>query len=491
MAVEISPCAATAFMTDKAGPSEIPAKTNIKLFVGRVPTTCTEDEVKAAFEEHGRVVECQIIREKQSGAHKNSAFVKMASITDADKAIRAIHGKQTLPGQTQGPMQVRYATGEVERLGLTNEASVPGTDEATLFVGSLPRSMDDETLKHLFSPYGDLLSAHVLRDGANVSKGCGFAKFSFKEDALRARDSLNGLHTIEGSNRPLDVRFATAKGANKTPTTEPQTVSVAQASTLFSNLTATQQTTLAALLANPAALNSLLVALQSPQLCGIANQITQSQKMPANWKEFQATDGSSYYYNEATGATTWQRPIEEAAMCPTMYAQQAGACPTSIAGLAANNAALAANSALMTNPTGTATASNAAWQQAIASQLQPTSSICPTTMKAQDLNQGGSSGTMGPPGANLFLFHIPPSWRQQDIYTHFSPFGRIVNATVPLDPKNPSSNKGFAFVGYDDVTSAAKAVTQMNGMMVGSKRLKVSIKKGEEEHAAAFLKAVQ
>ncbi|XP_026442883.1 flowering time control protein FCA-like [Papaver somniferum] len=43
-------------------------------------------------------------------------FIKYATSEDAERAIRALHNQYTLPGGT-GPIQVRYADGDRERLG--------------------------------------------------------------------------------------------------------------------------------------------------------------------------------------------------------------------------------------------------------------------------------------------------------------------------------------------------------------------------------------
>lgn len=46
-----------------------------------------------------------------------------------------------------------------------------------------------------------------------------------------------------------------------------------------------------------------------------------------------------------------------------------------------------------------------------------------------------------------------------------------------------TANKFSGFVKYDNPSSAKLAIEQMNGFQVGNKRLKVSIKKSDEEHA--------
>lgn len=92
----------------------------------------------------------------------------------------------------------------------------------------------------------------------------------------------------------------------------------------------------------------------------------------------------------------------------------------------------------------------------------------------------------GPAGANIFIFHIPNEWCQNDLLSAFSPFGNIVSAHIATE-KDTGRNRGFAFVSYDNVDSAINAVKYMNGFMAHKKKLKVTIKKGEEEYVEALL----
>jgi CUG-BP- and ETR3-like factor len=82
----------------------------------------------------------------------------------------------------------------------------------------------------------------------------------------------------------------------------------------------------------------------------------------------------------------------------------------------------------------------------------------------------------GPPGANLFVYHIPPTFTDADLAATFQPFGALVSAKVYVD-RNTGESKGFGFVSYDNATSAEAAISHMNGFQIGSKRLKVQHKK--------------
>ncbi|PHJ23711.1 rna recognition motif-containing protein [Cystoisospora suis] len=92
----------------------------------------------------------------------------------------------------------------------------------------------------------------------------------------------------------------------------------------------------------------------------------------------------------------------------------------------------------------------------------------------------------GPPGANVFIFHIPNEWTEQDLLTHFNVYGPVVSARIASD-RVSGRNRGFGFVSFSSVQAAGAAVMAMNGFQVNGKRLKVQIKKGEEQYASFFL----
>jgi len=64
-----------------------------KLYVGGIPYSTTEDDLKALFAEIGEVTSAAIIIDKMTGRSKGFGFVEMANDTDADKAIADMNGK--------------------------------------------------------------------------------------------------------------------------------------------------------------------------------------------------------------------------------------------------------------------------------------------------------------------------------------------------------------------------------------------------------------
>lgn len=69
-----------------------------------------------------------------------------------------------------------------------------------LYVGNLPFSVDDEKLKEVFSAFGEIEEATVLKDKySGRSKGFGFVTFIKDEDADRAIAEMNEKD-LEGRN---------------------------------------------------------------------------------------------------------------------------------------------------------------------------------------------------------------------------------------------------------------------------------------------------
>lgn len=152
------------------------------------------------------------------------------------------------------------------------------------------------------------------------------------------------------------------------------------------------------------------------------------------WQEFTTPEGKPYYFNSVTKETRWEKPAE-----------LGGGQATAVGGLP----------------------------------------VLSTTGGAQALaltNAASQTGGQGPMGANIFVFHVPINWTDEDFHAHFSPFGQIVSAKIHVDPVSKAS-KGFGFVSYATPQAATMAIKGMNGFDTKQgKVLKVTIKKGEETY---------
>uniref|UniRef100_A0A832G8E1 RNA-binding protein n=1 Tax=Ignavibacterium album TaxID=591197 RepID=A0A832G8E1_9BACT len=78
-----------------------------------------------------------------------------------------------------------------------------------LFVGSLPWSVDDETLRETFEEHGNVVSAKVIKDReTGRSRGFGFVEM---ENSTDAKSAINALNDSELKGRNIVVNEAKSR----------------------------------------------------------------------------------------------------------------------------------------------------------------------------------------------------------------------------------------------------------------------------------------
>ena len=64
-----------------------------RLYVGNLPFSATEDEIRALFEGDGRKVEnVSVISDRETGRPRGFGFVEMTTQSDADTAVQKLNG---------------------------------------------------------------------------------------------------------------------------------------------------------------------------------------------------------------------------------------------------------------------------------------------------------------------------------------------------------------------------------------------------------------
>uniref|UniRef100_A0A6N2ND63 RRM domain-containing protein n=1 Tax=Salix viminalis TaxID=40686 RepID=A0A6N2ND63_SALVM len=393
---------------------------SVKLFVGQVPKQMTEDQLLAMFEEFAVVDEVNIIKDKTTRASRGCCFIICPSRHEADKAVNACHNKKTLPGASS-PLQVKYADGELERL------------EHKLFVGMLPKNVSEAELSDLFSTYGVIKDIQILRGSQQTSKGCAFLKYETKEQALAALEDINGKYKMEGSSVPLVVKWADTEKERQARRAQ-KTQSQAMPNT-----------------------NS-----QHPSLFGA---LPMGYPPPYNGYAYQAPGAYELVPYHLRGGI---RPDLSLNISPRHYAPGSymGSAYHTMPGLQypiAYPGAIMSHRPLSSSP-GT---------------LSPT---VPSCNSATSSGASGSSGGQveGPPGANLFIYHIPQEFGDQELANAFQAFGQVLSSKVFVD-KATGVSKCFGFVSYDSPSAAQNAITMMNGCQLGGKKLKVQLKKDNKQ----------
>ncbi|OQR99335.1 CUG-BP- and ETR-3-like factor [Achlya hypogyna] len=374
----------------------------VKLFVGQVPRTMEEADLRPILEAFGPLYDIVIIRDKVSGTHRGCAFVTFCTRAAAEAAIETLHNQVTLP-MSSNPLQVRPAEGQAG-----------ASQEHKLFIGMIPKHADESSIREVFAPHGAIEEIYILRHPATgQSKGCAFLKFKDRHSASTAIEAFNGTYTMDRGTAPLVVKFADSRR---------QRIQRAR------NQAATAA---AAYWQLPPG-----GTIPFPQLQQIQQQyMQQMQAFGAQALAGQMSPGSS--------------PSPAANPAAFMYYNQyAFAAASGYTGFPSGVAPPFPLDALATAVPGAAAASGAR----AATQLE------------------------GPAGANLFIYHLPHDLTDADLATAFAPFGTVISAKVFMD-KNTGESKGFGFVSYDSVAAADAAIASMNGFQIGSKRLKVQHKR--------------
>ena len=90
----------------------------MNIYVGNLPYSLSEDDLKAAFSQFGEVSSASIIMDRMSGQSKGFGFVEMPDNTEADEAIKALNESalngrnikvnQARPRGERSPRRPRY-----------------------------------------------------------------------------------------------------------------------------------------------------------------------------------------------------------------------------------------------------------------------------------------------------------------------------------------------------------------------------------------------
>src|SRR3990172_3765534 len=65
-----------------------------KLYVGNLPYTATEEDLRSLFAQAGTVKTVSVIKDRETGRSKGFAFVEMETMAEAEKAISMFNGKE-------------------------------------------------------------------------------------------------------------------------------------------------------------------------------------------------------------------------------------------------------------------------------------------------------------------------------------------------------------------------------------------------------------
>ncbi|XP_071242696.1 CUGBP Elav-like family member 2 isoform X28 [Salvelinus alpinus] len=428
--------------------SDQPDPDAIKMFVGQIPRSWSEKELKELFEPYGAVYQINILRDRSQNPpqSKGCCFVTFYTRKAALEAQNALHNIKTLTGMHH-PIQMKPADSEKSN----------AVEDRKLFIGMVSKKCNENDIRVMFSAFGQIEECRILRgpDGlsrglsqreANV-KGCAFVTFSTRAMAQNAIKAMHQSQTMEGCSSPIVVKFADTQKDKEQRRLQQQ---LAQQMQQLNNATTWGSLT---------GLGGL-----TPQYLAVRGHAASP------------TPYCSPAANASIAAALLQQATSSSNLGAFSGIQQM-AVAHMLSGMAALNGGLGGVG--LTN--GTAGTMDAL-TQAYSGIQQYAAAALPTLYSQSLLQQQGAAGSQkeGPEGANLFIYHLPQEFGDQDILQMFMPFGNVVSAKVFID-KQTNLSKCFGFVSYDNPVSAQAAIQAMNGFQIGMKRLKVQLKRSKND----------
>jgi len=177
------------------------------LYVKHIPLDISEEKFNDMFAKFGTVTKSHLAKDKD-GKFRGFGFVNFSKPEEAKAAIEALHDKEggekklyVAPHQKKHERERELrARWEVER-----QKKYQGVN---LYIKNLMDSVDDARLLGEFAKFGHILSAKVMLDEQQKSKGFGFVCFTNPEDATKAVTEMNG-RMLDG--KPLYVALAQRK----------------------------------------------------------------------------------------------------------------------------------------------------------------------------------------------------------------------------------------------------------------------------------------
>ncbi|XP_068162480.1 CUGBP Elav-like family member 2 isoform X5 [Antennarius striatus] len=431
--------------------SDQPDPDAIKMFVGQIPRSWSEKELKELFEPYGAVYQINILRDRSQNPpqSKGCCFVTFYTRKAALEAQNALHNIKTLTGMHH-PIQMKPADSEKSN----------AVEDRKLFIGMVSKKCNENDIRVMFSAFGQIEECRILRGPDGLSRGCAFVTFSTRAMAQNAIKAMHQSQTMEGCSSPIVVKFADTQKDKEQRRLQQQLAQQMQqlnSATTWGSLTG---------------LGGL-----TPQYLALLQQATTSGNLGAFSGIQQMAAGTTAGSNAGAMNSLTSLGTLQGLAGATVGLNNINALAGSINSMAALNGGL--GGAGLTN--GTAGTMDAL-TQAYSGIQQYAAAALPTLYSQSLLQQQGAAGSQkeGPEGANLFIYHLPQEFGDQDILQMFMPFGNVVSAKVFID-KQTNLSKCFGFVSYDNPVSAQAAIQAMNGFQIGMKRLKVQLKRSKND----------
>nr|XP_048316967.1 CUGBP Elav-like family member 2 isoform X17 [Myodes glareolus] len=435
--------------------SDQPDPDAIKMFVGQIPRSWSEKELKELFEPYGAVYQINVLRDRSQNPpqSKGCCFVTFYTRKAALEAQNALHNIKTLPGMHH-PIQMKPADSEKSN----------AVEDRKLFIGMVSKKCNENDIRVMFSPFGQIEECRILRGPDGLSRGCAFVTFSTRAMAQNAIKAMHQSQTMEGCSSPIVVKFADTQKDKEQRRLQQQ---LAQQMQQLNTATWGNLTGLGGL--TPQYLALLQQATSSSNL-GAFSGIQQMAGMNALQLQNLATLAAAAAAAQTSATSTNANPLSTTSSAlGALTSPVAASTPNSTAGAAMNSlTSLGTLQGLAGATVGLNNINALAGTVNIAQML--------SGMAALNGGLGATGLTNGTAGTMDALTQA------------YSGIQQYAAAALPtlysqslLQQQSAAGSQKEGFVSYDNPVSAQAAIQAMNGFQIGMKRLKVQLKRSKND----------
>uniref|UniRef100_A0A804MA49 RRM domain-containing protein n=1 Tax=Zea mays TaxID=4577 RepID=A0A804MA49_MAIZE len=175
------------------------------IFVGDLAADVTDYLLQETFRVHYPSVKgAKVVTDKLTMRTKGYGFVKFGDPTEQARAMTEMNGMPCSSRPMRiGPAASRKNTGGVVQERVPNSQGAQSENDpnnTTIFVGGLDPNVTEDTLKQVFSPYGEVVHVKIP-----VGKRCGFVQFVTRMfdfhgveacRTSRLRNPINGVRLL-------------------------------------------------------------------------------------------------------------------------------------------------------------------------------------------------------------------------------------------------------------------------------------------------------
>ncbi|XP_060092222.1 CUGBP Elav-like family member 4 isoform X14 [Heteronotia binoei] len=444
-------------------------------------------------------------------------YIKMATLANGQAE------NPSLPSSHASPNPNGHMNGLNHSPGNPSTIPMKDHDAIKLFIGQIPRNLDEKDLKPLFEEFGKIYELTVLKDRfTGMHKGCAFLTYCERESALKAQSALHEQKTLPGMNRPIQVKPADSESRGGCAFVKYSSHAEAQAAINALHGSQTMPGASSSLVVKFADTDKERTMRRMQQMAGQMGMFNPmaiqfgaygayAQALMQQQAAIMASVAQGGYLNPMAAfaaaqmqqmaalnmnglAATPMTPTSGGSTPPGITASAVPSIPSPIGvngftGLPPQANGQPAAEAVFANgihpyPAQSPTAADPL-QQAYAGVQQYAGPAYPAAYGqiSQAFPQPPpmipQQQREGPEGCNLFIYHLPQEFGDAELMQMFLPFGNVISSKVFVD-RATNQSKCFGFVSFDNPASAQAAIQAMNGFQIGMKRLKVQLKRPKD-----------